>query len=94
MTPSPASSYRDRPIHPGPTETEPSTMSKPERRAPVVALRTVPLTAQAPTLDDMTRRRLGRELRALYDPVIDEPLDPRLAELMQQWEADRGGSGA
>ncbi len=41
------------------------------------------------TLNDFARRRLGEELQALYEPVIDEPLDPRLAALMQQLEADR-----
>lgn len=76
------------------TEIESAPMPNHERRAPTVALRTFPISAQAPALDDMTRRRLGRELRALYDPVIDEPLDPRLAELLQQLETDRGGSGA
>lgn len=43
-----------------------------------------------PVLSDLTRLRLGRALQELYEPVIDEPLDPRLAELMQQLEADRG----
>jgi hypothetical protein len=33
--------------------------------------------------------RLGRQLQALYDPVIDEALDPRLAELLHQLDADR-----
>ncbi|KQP60683.1 hypothetical protein ASG59_07785 [Methylobacterium sp. Leaf466] len=40
-------------------------------------------------LSEETRVRLGRELQALYEPIIDEPLDPRLAELMQQLEADK-----
>lgn len=48
------------------------------------------LDAYPPTLKDATRLRLGRELQALYEPVIDEPLDPRLAELMRQLDADRG----
>lgn len=42
-----------------------------------------------PTLNEATRLRLGRQLQALYEPVIDEPLDPRLAELMLQLDADR-----
>jgi len=33
-------------------------------------------------LDAMTRERLGRQMREMYEPVIDEPLDPRLAELL------------
>lgn len=37
---------------------------------------------------ELTRIRLGRELQALYEPVLDESLDPRLAELMRQLEAD------
>lgn len=41
-------------------------------------------------LSEATRVRLGLELQALYEPIVDEPLDPRLAELMQQLEADRG----
>lgn len=42
-----------------------------------------------PILNDATRLRLGRQLQALYEPIIDEPLDPRLAELLQQLESDR-----
>ena len=41
-------------------------------------------------LSEATRARLGQELQALYEPIIDESLDPRLAELMQQLEADQG----
>ena len=52
---------------------------RPARREPVGSF-----------LSEATRVRLGQELQALYEPVIDEPLDPRLAELMQQLEADRG----
>lgn len=51
------------------------------------------LTCREPTgslLSEATRMRLGRELQALYEPIIDEPLDPRIAELMQQLEADKG----
>lgn len=33
-------------------------------------------------LDAMTRERLGRQMREAGEPVIDEPLDPRLAELL------------
>jgi hypothetical protein len=43
----------------------------------------------APGLDDATRQRLGRHLQAMYEPVIDEVLDPRLAELLQQLDAAR-----
>lgn len=42
-------------------------------------------------LSEMTRLRLGRQLQAMYEPVIDEPLDPRLAELMMQLDRDRAG---
>ena len=51
------------------------------------------LTGREPAgslLSEATIVRLGRELQALYEPIIDEPLDPRLAELMQQLEADKG----
>lgn len=43
-----------------------------------------------PILNEATRLRLGRQLQALYEPVVDEPLDPRLAELLQQLDSDRG----
>ena len=43
----------------------------------------------APTLDALTRQRLGRHLQALYEPVIDETLDPRLADLLRQLDDDR-----
>ncbi len=42
-----------------------------------------------PTLDELTRERLGRQLQAMYAPVLDEVLDPRLAEIMLQLERDR-----
>lgn len=45
-----------------------------------------------PILDARTRLRLGRQLQALYEPVLDEVLDPRLAELLSQLEIDRGQS--
>jgi hypothetical protein len=40
-------------------------------------------------LDALTRERLGRQLQMIYEPVIDEPIDPRLAELMRQLDMDR-----
>jgi len=43
----------------------------------------------SPILDARTRLRLGRQLEALYEPVLDEVLDPRLAELLQQLERDQ-----
>lgn len=43
----------------------------------------------APILDAASRERLGRYLQALYEPVLDEGLDPRLAELMRQLDRDR-----
>lgn len=48
-----------------------------------------PTPDPVPTLDALTRQRLGRHLQALYEPVIDEALDPRLAELMRQLADDR-----
>lgn len=50
-----------------------------------------PSEPSGPTLSEATRLRLGRQLQALYEPVIDEALDPRLAELMRQLDADREG---
>lgn len=59
----------------------------------------IPSSASAiehgPILDARTRLRLGRQLEALYEPVLDEVLDPRLEELLRQLECDqrqvRGG---
>jgi hypothetical protein len=45
----------------------------------------------APVLDALARERLGRQLQALYEPVLDEGLDPRLAELLRQLDRDRQG---
>ncbi|WP_378992422.1 hypothetical protein [Methylobacterium gregans] len=42
-------------------------------------------------LDALARERLGRQLQALYEPVLDEGLDPRLAELLRQLDRDRQG---
>ncbi|TGD93304.1 hypothetical protein [Methylobacterium nonmethylotrophicum] len=47
----------------------------------------------APTLDAASRERLGRYLQALYEPVLDEGLDPRLAELLSQLDRDRAEQG-
>ena len=54
---------------------------------------TIPTATSAPTLDALTRQRLGRHLQALYEPVIDEALDPRIAELLRQLDDDRRGEG-
>ncbi len=48
-----------------------------------------PPAVTEPALDAQTRERLGRQLQALYDPVLDEALDPRLAALIRQLETDR-----
>ena len=48
-----------------------------------------PVPDPGPTLDACTCLRLGLQLQAIYDPVLDEVLDPRLAELLQQLESDR-----
>ncbi|MGY2053082.1 hypothetical protein [Methylobacterium sp. JK268] len=45
-------------------------------------------------LDAATRERLGQELQALYAPVLDEVLDPRLAELLEQLKRDRADLGS
>jgi hypothetical protein len=50
-----------------------------------------PSEPATPTLSEVTRLRLGRQLQALYEPVIDEALDPSLADLMRQLDADRNG---
>jgi hypothetical protein len=38
--------------------------------------------ADGPVLDALTRERLGQQMREADEPVIDEPPDPRLAELL------------
>lgn len=43
-----------------------------------------------PILDARTRLRLGLQLQAIYEPVFDDVLDPRLADLLQQLEKDQG----
>jgi len=48
-----------------------------------------PIETSGIILSEMTRLRLGRQLQAMYEPVIDEPLDPRLAELMMLLDQDR-----
>lgn len=48
-----------------------------------------PRAEHGPVLDAATRLRLGRQLEALYEPVLDEVLDPRLAELLTQLESDQ-----
>lgn len=50
------------------------------------------MTDHGPILDARTRLRLGLQLQALYEPVLDEVLDPRLAELLLQRETDRGAT--
>lgn len=42
-----------------------------------------------PVLDALIRERLGRRLQAMYEPIIDEPLDPRLAKLLLELEQAR-----
>jgi hypothetical protein len=76
-----------------PQRADPRTAARTAPGGTQPALRVVPI-ASHPILDAQTRVRLGRELRALYDPVIDEALDPRLAELLQQLDADRAGGAS
>ncbi|KQP93685.1 hypothetical protein [Methylorubrum extorquens] len=40
-------------------------------------------------LDALTRERLGQQMHEMYEPVIDEPLGPRLTELMLALEQAR-----
>lgn len=68
----------------------------PACRAPVSGnIPTMTLSRDAPdngpVLDALARERLGRQLQALYEPVLDEGLDPRLAELLRQLDRDRQG---
>ncbi|MCE4222916.1 hypothetical protein HCU64_04055 [Methylobacterium sp. C25] len=43
----------------------------------------------SPKLDEGTRARLGEQLKRLYDPIIEEQLDPHLVELLQLLAAER-----
>lgn len=43
-----------------------------------------------PGLSELSRFRICRELRALYAPLVDEPLGPRFAELVRRLEASLG----
>ena len=45
-----------------------------------------------PTLDAISREHLGRRMQELYEPIWDEELDPRLAELLQAMDRARSGS--
>ncbi|MEE7456179.1 hypothetical protein MPAR168_18145 [Methylorubrum populi] len=58
--------------------------SNPDALPPPIAM-----VERGPILDARTRLRLGRQLEALYEPVLDEVLDPRLAELLRQLESDQ-----
>ncbi len=53
-----------------------------------------PLNAARPVLSEQIRRRLGMQLQAMYEPVIDEAMDPRIAELLGQLEGARRGDEA
>lgn len=46
-----------------------------------------------PGLDALTRERLGRRMQEMYEPVVDEPLDPRLAELLHALDLARDAAG-
>lgn len=35
------------------------------------------IDGDVPALDALTRERLGRQMQEMYEPVIDQPLDPR-----------------
>ena len=56
---------------------------------PDALLSPIAVVERGPILDARTRLRLGRQLEALYEPVLDEVLDPRLAELLRQLESDQ-----
>lgn len=55
---------------------------------------TLPEAEATPILDASIRLRLGRQLQALYDPMLDEALDPQLAALIQQLDADERDAGS
>ena len=40
-------------------------------------------------MDLALETRLGLQLQAIYEPVLNDVLDPRLAELLRQLECDR-----
>lgn len=47
---------------------------------------------EGPVLDARVRLRIGRQLQALYEPVLDEGLDARLTALLQQLDQDPQGT--
>jgi hypothetical protein len=53
---------------------------------PPVAASSATARDSQPKLDPASRRRIGRELRALYAECLVSPLTPRLAELLAQLE--------
>lgn len=53
---------------------------------------TAGLNEDVPALDALMRERLGRQMQEMYEPVLDEPLDPRLAELLHALDLARGAA--
>lgn len=49
--------------------------------------------ADVPAFDALTRERLGRQMQQTYESVVDEPLDPRLAELLHALKLARDAPG-
>lgn len=47
---------------------------------------------EEPVLDARIRMRLGRQLQAIYAPVLDDRLDARLTALLQQLDQDPQGT--
>ncbi|WP_342642682.1 NepR family anti-sigma factor [Rhodoligotrophos ferricapiens] len=45
-----------------------------------------------PVVDKKIQERLGRQLKALYEDVVKQPIPDRLLNLMAQLEAQKKGS--
>ncbi|MBB4041488.1 hypothetical protein GGR34_003165 [Microvirga flocculans] len=50
--------------------------------------------ATDPKLDSSSQKRIGDQLRAMYDELMQQPVPDRFKELLDQLEKKNGGKGA
>jgi hypothetical protein len=50
-----------------------------------------PSTRQEPTLQPQVQDHIGRQLRAVYDDILSQPVPDRFRELVEKLEAKTGG---
>lgn len=60
---------------------------RPEDKAPVGGAAPVP---EAPSLQPQIQDHIGRQLRAMYDTVLNQPVPDRFRELMERLDAKEG----